>query len=441
MNTANNNILVSNGSGYSVFRKLVLAIVVCAFATLLHILYVDYISGPFSYIGYRFFARNIGIWPFGFAVTLIPVAFMPDSFERPSSYLVWIQYMISVVPFGVLSYSVVRLEPEIILFANFILVLAFCSSLWGTRARLLNIPPLAIPRPLKYWTIFIISIIMMLVTIREFGFKIQIVSLLDVYEIRDQFKAQAESGSRLSTYMISWQGNVMYPMLFGLALARRNLVLLGLALFGEVIIFSITGFKSMAFSMVLVAAVVLLLRKKEYAPFFMAGGSFVILSISWILFEFYDYNLFGYVFARRLFVVPGILGSYYMDYFLSHPKLMLSHGMFSMFFEGGAESPASIIGKNYFRFASPNSNAGIWADAYANFGIIGLFVYAQIFALCLRLFDGVGQMVDSRLSFAAICVVGFSMTNSALTTSMLTHGGLFAVAMLILLNEPQENGR
>jgi len=75
-------------------------------------------------------------------------------------------------------------------------------------------------------------------------------------------------------------------------------------------------------------------------------------------------------------------------------------------------------------------NVGYLGDAYGNFGLLGMLLFSAILGVALRIVDSVGSPLPSYFVAAAISMPAIALTQSALFTSMSTHGLIPAMLML-----------
>jgi hypothetical protein len=92
-----------------------------------------------------------------------------------------------------------------------------------------------------------------------------------------------------------------------------------------------------------------------------------------------------------------------------------------------------LIAETYFNRPECNANNGIYADAYMNFGFIGLFFWGILLTIILKLIDSLSRYKDLRITVATIAMPVIFLTNSALLTCLSTHGLLLALILLYLL--------
>jgi len=86
------------------------------------------------------------------------------------------------------------------------------------------------------------------------------------------------------------------------------------------------------------------------------------------------------------------------------------------------------------------SNANLWADAYANFGYVGIIVFSLLLAVVLWLYDSVAFGRDKRLAALAIGLPAFALANTGLLTALLTNG-IGLVMLLVYLMPPTMHKR
>src|SRR5699024_8108593 len=106
-----------------------------------------------------------------------------------------------------------------------------------------------------------------------------------------------------------------------------------------------------------------------------------------------------------------------------------SHSFLSSIFDNPYNIvPIELVSTNYFG-KDFNPNVGIWGDAYLNFGFLGVFLFSLILGIVLILFDSISDKSITLLSMSIIVIPSMSLVNSALFTSLLTHGILFAIVL------------
>jgi hypothetical protein len=128
------------------------------------------------------------------------------------------------------------------------------------------------------------------------------------------------------------------------------------------------------------------------------------------------------------------LNSYhYFEFFSSHPKGHLGYGILrGVVTYPYPVDPAHLIGSVYYGSSDTSANANLWADAFSNFGFGGIAGFTIVLAAFLSVYDGIAVHRDLRIAALLIVVPSFALTNTALLTTLLTHG-LFLVLILLVL--------
>jgi hypothetical protein len=204
----------------------------------------------------------------------------------------------------------------------------------------------------------------------------------------------------------------------------------------ELRIYGITGLKSALFVVALVVPLYVLLavrRRRLFglsaavAPTALILGSFVVDQLT-------TSGLATSLFVRRTLVLAGQLVADYYDFFSRNPTYALSRSIFKSFGPGPYDiDPPNLIGSVYFGNSSVDANASIWADAFANFGIAGILVFTMVLCLVLFVLDSVAFERDLRITGAIAGLLGLVLSNSALFTTILTHGIWLAIVLILLM--------
>lgn len=362
----------------------------------------------------------------------IPALLVPQRLGNLSSFLYILTYYVVYLPtilVSTLRYAGFR--PE---FLTLYVLLLIAVLILGIFARL---SAMVLPRPRLSrfsWSIGLLALALLVyaVLVAKFGLRPP-PSPLNPYDVR---LAAREQGA-LTGYLLRIAGNVLAPVVmvwgFFSRLPRRTL-LIGASLVLFVLVYSFDGTKSTLFSPVLIAALWVIVSKR------ISTSQLLVLAIMsvWIG-MIIDYALgkptFTGIGIRRLAFVPGLLTTYYYEYFvlLDYPLYYYSHSFLKYIFSNPYDtSPAFLIGRIYFSstFAT-SANANFIADAIANLGKVGiplLAALAGIYVYFMRAFAR-GQ---EKLALLIGAIPIFALTNSSFFTTLLTHG-LFISSVIIWL--------
>jgi hypothetical protein len=94
----------------------------------------------------------------------------------------------------------------------------------------------------------------------------------------------------------------------------------------------------------------------------------------------------------------------------------------------------------YYPGQNTDLNAGLWPDAFSNFRFAGMVGVTLVFGLVLLVADGLGRHRDARVAGPLFAVIGMNLADSALFTTILTHGLWLSCAFMALLPPVSEHG-
>ncbi|MEU5852279.1 hypothetical protein [Saccharopolyspora shandongensis] len=407
-----------------------------AYGTSLVAAYVLVIAPAFGYEGYTAIVPNLGT-VLVFVVSYIAAASqLPARLTRPSQLAYWILFLLVVAPVHVtmaLVDNVDRPNP-----LPFVLTLSLSFMALSLIYRI-SPPGIVVPPATAqaFW------VVMTLLTVGglsyfaiTFGVQFRVVSFDDVYDVRRDYTDSLKDVNPVGPYIVGWIGYVLGPALLATGLVRRSPLLLVAGGAVQLLIYSLTGFKSVMVSILLLAVLAQLSRR---FPEGMVGPRLVgYTAVGVGLITFLDFVSDGValssLFVRRLMLSAGINSYNYYDYFARNPKVHLGHSVLAEIVDYPYQvSPAHLIGEVYYGNSEMSANANIWADAYANFGLAGMILCTVLLGGVFIVYDGLAQQRDLRISALLIALPGFTLCNSGLLTSLLTHGLLLAMVVLAFM--------
>lgn len=393
------------------------------------------IAPAFGYLGYQHVGPNLLV-----ALAMVPTYVLcarrlPASWERPSTIVYWMLFLIVVAPVHVLPvFTANRTLPVWLMVGSVAAAFWLLGCIYSVR--LLQLPRPVLP-PRLFWPLFALCWLVLVVTVVSYyGFSFRLVRLSDIYAVRDTYRDSFEQVPRLARYTVTWLGNVIAPIALARGLSRRRWLWAVLAVATELFLVSITGFKQLLFASVLVAGVVLLVRTTDVRQL----GRRVVVLVTTGVFAVtaFDMATSGWslssVLIRRLVLTSGVNTKYHFLYFSAHPKAHLGYGALSRWVDYPYDlAPPFLLGRVYYGNAETSANANLWADAFANFGLVGVVGFTVVLALLLHLTDSIATGLPSGLAIAALAQSAFSLSNTAMLTVFLTHGLLLAVVLIYLL--------
>jgi hypothetical protein len=340
---------------------------------------------------------------------------LPTRLANPADYVVIALFDISFVPFS--AYWVLSDQP----WWQGLLVAVY----WVLVLIISRVPIHVQRRYLKgaQSTAFLVArclVILGAILILAGGHLTLRLSFSDVYAAR---YAWGSEGSGMSMYLFPWLANALLPVLMAHAWKNRRPLELVALVFTAYMLYTSTGMKAYLVMPALIAGVLVIARWRP-------SGSFVpfclgVFASVMILLDRVTHGVFWTSLGlRRAIFVPARLTSVYMDFFAVNPTIHLSD---SLLFRGLLRYPyvrsvAHTIGA-YLGQPSMGANNGLAADGFANFGIMGVLVWAILLGLLLKFLRVATASIEDRPeSWAAATMWPVILLSSALTTSLLTHG-------------------
>lgn len=420
-----------------------LSIILGSFAYLvaLHLSYVYVISPLFSYHGYTYHPPSTFYIAVAWLMALTPSLWMPVQRDRPSQVVYWLLYVLVFIPAMIIPFYTLYNEPTRSMSMQ--LVLLGCFAMLGGiyRLPLLILPRLKISSALFWSLVALLSLGFYTYIVKVFGVHFNIVSMDDVYGVRAEYDQQlADSGVGVA-YALEWQSNVINPLLIAYGLVNRKGSLVALGLIGQLFLYSITGFKSVFLSaeFILMLLVVQIRKGTWFGQLTAWGFGVTVMLCAWL--DVLTSSIFyTSIFVRRMIITPGLLTGYYFDFFSNHPRLLLAHSIFKgLFTYPYSLSPPNLIGSFYWGDAGTAANANLWADAYANFGLWGMFFFTLMLGLVLLVFDSLSVGRNPLVTSLLLGVPAITLANTALLTSLFNHGIGLATLFVFLMPREQES--
>ena len=411
--------------------------------------YASIVSPVFGYQGFSFAPLPLGLELWSWWLAVIPSLWMPIGVRRPSGVVYWVLYVVVYVPCSFVPLQVVHMKPGEVELYQLALFGAF--ALLGSIATVpvLKLPILRVNR-VVFWAAFgAVYLTFYGRVLASFGvprnpFAVLKQGLDQTYAIRAVYGNIVRGAGGVAGYVSIWTGNVLNPFLIAQGLVRANLVWIGVGVFGQLAMYSIAGFKTMLLSIVVLIAIFAALRSEgRYFGLFVVYGLIFLVLLSCAFYFWFGWVEFPSYVVRRMLFVPAQLTAYYFEFFSDNSKMLLSHSVLKGLVTStyGGHGPSWLINAFYYARDSTGANANIWADGYANFSYWGVFGYTLMLGGVLWLLDSAAwvRKCDFRLACLMAVLPSLTLANAALLTTLLTHGFLFIVLLLLLV--PLGEGR
>jgi hypothetical protein len=405
--------------------------------------YKHLVAPYYAYMGLHYSPQSTAHIATGVFFAVVPSLWLQIYSTRPSTLIYYLLFFLVYIPSCIVPPLI--LGGKLSAYMTYQLALLGGLTILGISYRL---PLLKIARPrvpgslywkgVAAWTLGTVAL-----TSTQFDItNLHIPSWgLEFYEIRSDYKEMIVGASPILAYAIMWQSKIIGPLLFVHGLRTKNPLWIAAATSVQLLIFLITGVKTVLFSLVMLFGLYLLLSISRRG--LLTGlliGLLVVVCGSAAIDIVLDNEppVMTGTFVRRNMFIPGLLTAYYYDFFSQNPKQYLSNTVFLRRFVDSPyqTSAAQTIGLAYFGSYEASANANLWSDAYSNLGLIGVPLYSAVLVLILWVFDSLAVGVDRRLATILLAMPAMAIVNTSMLTVLLSHG--LSLGLLAMYLHPRE---
>ncbi len=397
--------------------------------------------------GYEGFALR---WPstvqMAWLITLVllPVSFLPSSSWRPSVLVVWWLYLTVYIPATLVPALSLSLLPGRLLPLQFSLLLCLGVIAFASSTRKLLAVRQMVVSPTLFWPVFLTMWIICLAIIIALGrFSALMSNIASLFEGANEYAIRGKYGDLLVEvpllgYLTGQVSNAIHPFLIAFGLRYRSMGCLIAGIVGQIIIFSLTGFKSVLSSIVFLALLALfVLRPRRSFGLVLTSGLMIALLASTVIDRATDSVFLTSLITRRTVLITGLLTGFYFEHYSQVSPVGLGiHS--SLFRDERVLSPPNEIGFAYFGDLNVNANANLWAMGYAELGLPGMFLYTIFTAFLIWIYDSIAAGRDPTMAVLLLAMPAATVSNTLPSTTMITHGGLAVALLLYLAPTPNE---
>ena len=253
-------------------------------------------------------------------------------------------------------------------------------------------------------------------------------ALENVYNLR--LAARDANFSGLSGYLLSWIGFVIAPSAALRYFKQKKWILFSFICYIQLLHYSIAGEKTILAIIPISIFLYIFFSNRNLLrlPF----GMFFVNIISFCeYFLLGTYKLSAYIICRTLYF-PSLLNYWYYDFFSKNPPDMLKQsvlrriGLVSTY---DIQIP-NLIGLTYTNSIEHTANTGMFGDAYANFGILGVVIYPVLMAILLCVFNNMSKNVYIKNYVNLVIIILLFMINGSFFTIILSNGIWLAIVIL-----------
>jgi hypothetical protein len=417
-------------------KRVQLLLAVSGYLAVLLWVYATIMATEFSYQGFRLTWPPPAVMVWLVALALAPVAILPLSLSRPSALILWWLYLAAYIPSIFVPSLSLSLSPETLLPLQISLALSMGILCLASSRRLLAIGRVTLT-PTIFWPAFVLIWAGCLGFICMYGRANVLANLASVFSGATEYDIRSEYiAGRVPAlgYVVGQLGQALNPFLIAFGIAYRRPVCWIAGIAGQIVVFGLTGFKTVLFSAIFLPLVLLFIRRwrRHFGLAFTAGLIAVVLTCA-VVDKATNGVYLSSLITRRTLVAPGLLTGFYFEHFSR-----VSHAGIGYHFhrDESALETSREIGLTYFGSSDVDANANMWAEGFADLGVPGILGFTFLVAIMIWMYDSIAAKGNLELAVLLTAMPAVGLSNTAPTTLLVTHGGLAIALLLYLVPRP-----
>lgn len=421
-----------------ILAYLVLAVSLAAFVFALEFTYAAFMAPRFGYLGYIYHNPDPWWMLATYLLLLATAAFLPYRTKQLSGFAVWFLYAAILVPVAIVPQFGSDRDP-----AGSFLFALYCAAIWvGVALAVRRLPGPLIPIRQSGFRVLgavvaVLSVITYVYVWSVFGITFNVVSVFDIYDTRILYRDVTVPTVPILGYLITNQGNVINPLLMAVGVVRNRWTLVVLGVLGQVILYSTTGYKTVLISIPLAILVALILRNRQHLSGIAIFVGATVLVWTSILADRILSLGFVDILVSRIFLTAGYLMPFYRDVYDDGAWALWDYSFLGPLVEAPyATSPGFHLGAVMLGRPDVQLNASLFADGYANLGLVGIAIEAAFLIILLRLADSASRGLPLAVVAPVALLPVFALANGSPFTALLSYG--FALMIVLLALIPRE---
>ena len=403
-----------------------------AYRIILDILFILALSVIFEYTGFTLhFSLIKFVISYGalyFSIPYIQRVIEKETFSNMIVFLIYILYFIPMLSLcGLMNVSYLFFLCTILYMYIFLFL--------NEKLKYIKLKELSLKYSGILFNILIIAIPLFLVYIsyKYTGFRL-FVSFSDIYKIR--LESKFYSMPVIFNYFLNQLG-IIIPAMIVYCLIKKKYFRLILMILSQYLLFVFGAEKSVVISLVIIIATYFL-YKKNYSYLIIP---LLIVGMIFIPFESRFFNssiILSYLYRRNLFLPPFISYQYF-SFFSQHSFSFFTNGIMRWigFSQVYPDSIANVLG-NYYAYAATNLNNGLFADAFANFGFVGVIIMPIVLVISFRLMDAFSHKIPRNIMFGFAVFYMMKFVNGFWSTNLLSGGFIILAFLLFIMQDKNE---
>lgn len=406
----------------------------------LALLFAADVRGPFLYdlLSNTEVTQSVDVVVLLLLIGMAPAAFIDLEIDRPSKLFSLVIYFAIYIPCVVVGPAVSdRPLPEFILFLSAIflsmLIVAVPISPSPRALVILSISPSVYVACLA-----ILNVAMLAFCLARIDVDLTWRPFNEIYDVRETLvDTWALSTDALLAYTKQWLTAATIPALLAMGLIWRVHWATLLAAVLAYVCYQAFAEKSALANVLAVGWVVLAMvfsRRAQLDGLILIGFVMAALTAVLCLDYFFSDPFFLATWYMRTFLTPGLLTSFYFDFFTLNPLAWFGDSALGALFgtQSASENIPLVIGSIYV-YPGAWANANLWADGYGNLGILGIVVVSVVLRLFIFAIDVVAVGRDVRVVFAASVPIIFALGNTALQRVVASNGLWLLILFIMFL--------
>ncbi|MEO7124581.1 MAG: hypothetical protein ABI382_07380 [Nakamurella sp.] len=424
--------------GVDAGRRISVLIGVVVLLAVIHVSYQYLVAPTYAYMLLTYTSPNLAVYTVMLALLVLIAAILPVRLVKPSDFLLWIVYLLVVIPSLTISLLAGTLTPWLQLMLGCVVTITFTGVILAGRlptgwltGRVKPLPPRV------FWAIIVgLSLVTYGMLAASGHLKLALPGLADVYSVRGDFD-QSVGGNKILAYLMPAQETVFNPLFMAVGLIRRKWWLAACGIVAELLLYGAGGHKSVLFSIPAVLVVAFLYRRGRVPTgALFTWGVGAVVGLSALIDSVLNTPWLTSLFTRRLIDVPGLLTGAWIKVFSDQPKAHYAYSFLAPFLPYHYDvAPPFVVASQYFNNPTLNANANLFANGYANFGWLGICLEAAMLALVIALANAAAHRAPLRAAVMLLAAPSVSLVNGSVFTSLLSHG--VATVILVLAFAPK----
>lgn len=398
-------------------------------------IYINIVAEQDGYRGFEYFFHGYLFEIFVLLFAILPLKSIDINVEKPSSILIYIMYLFIYVPSVSVGVNVLEDQSSSSLVIFISIAILYSVIIFNNLLKTNISVNLNFYREIDFKISMMLIVFLISFCIYSFqSSNFDLVSIVSnsLYDKRIELRG-VEMGNTLYVYAVTRSFlliTLLYLVLIWKNLAIRSVLLISilLILVDQFLTLYIRSHLYMFFflSLVLLGAYYDKLNFKNFILLIL-----LIIGACLLLDILLGTTIFTFTFTRRLFILPGVISAFYVDY--------IDHNGISFILErlSGAYNSDEItylVGTNVFMSQFDfNLNSNAWIMSYAYIGVIGIFATSFIIALMLFFIDKASEHFKIY-AYLLTLYISLIWVESSLWTSMLTGGVFVCFIFFIVLN-------